>query len=227
MAFCPVVDQALGDDPALPGDDILTSAAFTRNAVKCEGERPQQPSRPQPPEVRKTAKMEDTDLLEILRSAETDGRVTIGLDPRKLDDVDSPISVQADSTRWIYGLMAAALLVWWLGGATAGAGAIAAAAFIYATIGRRQVERNIRRRFYSGGIWDIRTWRKLWRFEGITLTCNPRAGTCNPRAGTCNPRAGTCNPRAGAEGAPVCRSPDDNWQRFVLDNLAPGGAVEE
>ena len=70
--------------------------------------------------------MEDTDLLEMLRSAEADGRVTIGLDPRKLDDVDSPISIQAESTRWIYGLMAAALFVWWLGGASAGIGAIAA-----------------------------------------------------------------------------------------------------
>ena len=149
--------------------------------------------------------MEDTDLLDILRSAETDGRVTIGLDAGKLDDVDSPISVQAESTRWIYGLMAAALLVWWLGGATAGIGAIAAAALIYATIARRQVERNIRRRFYSGGIWDIRTWRKLWRFEGIILTCTPAAG---------------------AEGAPVCSSPDGNWQRFVRDNLA-SGAVED
>ncbi len=156
--------------------------------------------------------MEDTDLLEMLRSAAADGRVTIGLDPRKLDDIDSPISIQAESTRWIYGLMAAALLVWWLAGAYAGIGAIAVGALIYATIGRRQVERNIRRRFYGHGIRDIGTWRKLWRLEGITLACNLRAGACNPRAGT--------------KGAPVCCSPDGNWQRFVLDNIAPG-AVEE
>ncbi|MCH8095833.1 MAG: hypothetical protein IID53_01970 [Proteobacteria bacterium] len=143
--------------------------------------------------------MEDTDLLEMLRAAEADGRVTIGLDPRKLDDVDSPISIQAESTRWIYGLMAAALLVWWLGGAYAGVGAIAAGASIYATIGRRQVERNIRRRFYGLAITDIGVWRKLWRLQGITLSCEP----------------------SGA----ACASPDGNWQRFVLDNIAPGGAV--
>ncbi len=156
--------------------------------------------------------MEDTDLLEMLRLAEADGRVTIGLDPRELDHVDSPISIQAESTRWIYGLMTAALLVWWLGGAYAGIGAIAAGALIYATIGRRQVERNIRRRFYDSGITDIGTWRKLWRLEGITLACNLRAGACNSRA--------------GAKGAPVCSSPDGNWRRFVLDHIAPG-AVEE
>lgn len=144
--------------------------------------------------------MEDTDLLEMLRSAEADGRVTIGLDPRKLDDVDSPISIQAESTRWIYGLMAAALFVWWLGGASAGIGAIAAGALIYATIGRRQVERNIRRRFYGHGIRDIGTWRKLWRLEGITLSFD--------------------------SGGEACASPDGNWQRFVLDNLMTG-AVEE
>ena len=149
--------------------------------------------------------MEDTDLLEMLRSAEADGRVTIGLDPRKLDDVDSPISIQAESTRWIYGLMAAALFIWWLGGAYAGIGAIAAGALIYATIARRQVERNIRRRFYSLAITDIGVWRKLWRLEGITLACTSSAGT---------------------KGAPVCSSPDGNWHRFVLDHIAPG-AVEE
>ncbi len=149
--------------------------------------------------------MEDTDLLEMLRSAETDGRVTIRLDPRKLDDVDSPISIQAESTRWLYGLMAAALLVWWLAGAYAGIGAIAAGALIYATIVRRQVERNIRRRFYSLAITDTGVWRKLWRIEGITLACTSSAGT---------------------KGVPVCSSPDGNWQRFVLDHIAPG-AVEE
>ncbi len=149
--------------------------------------------------------MEDTDLLEMLRAAAADGRVTIGLDPRKLDDVDSPISIQAESTRWIYGLMAAAIGVWWLGGAYAGIGAIAAGALIYATIARRQVEQNIRRRFHRRGIGDIVTWRKLWRLEGITLACNLRAGV---------------------KGAPVCSSPDGNWQRFVLDHIAPG-ALEE
>ncbi len=144
--------------------------------------------------------MEDTDLLAMLRAAAADGRVMIGLDPRKLDDVDSPISIQAESTRWIYGLMAAALLVWWLGGATAGIGAIAAGALIYATIGRRQVERNIRRRFHSLAITDIGVWRKLWRFEGIALSLD--------------------------SSREASASPDGNWQRYVLDNIAPG-AVEE
>jgi hypothetical protein len=155
--------------------------------------------------VRKIAKMEDTDLLEMLRAAAADGRVTIGLDLRKLDDVDSPISVQAESTRWIYGLMAVAILAWWLGGAYAGIGAIAAGALIYATIARRQVERNIRRRFYSLAITDIGVWRKLWRLEGIALSFD--SGSFD-------------------SGGEACASPDGNWQRFVLDNLAPG-AVEE
>ena len=85
------------------------------------------------------------------------------------------------------------------GGAYAGVGAIAAGALIYATIGRRQVERNIRRRFSGLAITDIGVWRKLWRLQGITLSCEP----------------------SGA----ACASPDGNWQRFVLDNIAPGGAV--
>ncbi|MCH9053262.1 MAG: hypothetical protein IIA72_19755 [Proteobacteria bacterium] len=154
--------------------------------------------------------MEDTDLLEMLRAAAADGRVTIGLDLRKLDDVDSPISIQAESTRWIYGLMAVAILVWWLGGAYAGIGAIAAGALIYATVARRQVERNIRRRFHDRAISDIGTWRKLWRLEGITLSLD----------------SGSFNSGSLDSGGEACASPDGNWQRFVLDNLMTGGVEE-
>ncbi len=137
--------------------------------------------------------MEDKDLLDELRAAHEDGRVAISLDLKKLDHMDSPIAVQAESNRWLYGLIVAAGLIWWFAGTAAGIGAVVVAAIVYATIGRRMVERKMRRRFFEVGIKNIGDWRKLWGLQGITLEC--------------------------AENGDVCSSPDGNWIRFVLDHL--------
>lgn len=137
--------------------------------------------------------MEDTDLLRMLDSAQREGRVTIQIDAQRLDHMDSPIAVDAESTRWIYGLAVLVAALWWYGGAEYGVRALIAAVVIYATLGRHLVERNLRRRFFATGIKDIITWRKLWRLKGITMS----------------------HPASGA----VCTSPEGNWQRFVLDHL--------
>lgn len=137
--------------------------------------------------------MEDKDLLDELRAAQEDGRVAIRLDLKKLDHMDSPIAVQADSSMWIFGLIVAAGVIWWFAGTPAGIAAVVVGAIAYATIGRRTVERKMRRRFFEVGLKNIGDWRKLWRLQGITLEC--------------------------AESGEVCSSPDGNWIRFVLDHL--------
>ncbi len=137
--------------------------------------------------------MEDTDLLDMLETAHREGRITIVIEAVRLDHMDSPIAVDADSTRWLYGLVVAVGLIWWFAGTDYGVRALIAAALIYATFGRHMVERNLRRRFFDIGIKDILIWRKLWRLKGITME----------------------DPASGA----VCVSPDGNWQRFVLDHL--------
>lgn len=137
--------------------------------------------------------MEDTDLLHILETAHGEGRITIVIEAKRLDHMDSPIAVVAESNRWFYGLVVAAGLIWWLAGTYYGVAALIAAAIIYGTIGRHVVERKLRRRFFDKGIKDIITWRKLWRLNGITME----------------------HPASGA----VCASPGGNWQRFVLDHL--------
>ncbi len=137
--------------------------------------------------------MEDTDLLDMLQTAHGEGLITIVIDARRLDHMDSPVAVDADSTRWLYGLAVCVGAIWWYLGTDYGVRALIAAALIYATIGRNLVERKLRRRFFEVGIKDIITWRKLWRLRGITME----------------------HPASGA----VCTSPDGNWQRFVLDHL--------
>ncbi len=137
--------------------------------------------------------MEDKDLLDELRAAHEGGRVAIRLDLKKLDHMDSPIAVQADSGIWIFGLIVATGLTWWFAGTAAGIGAVVVGAIAYATIGRRVIQRKMRRRFFEVGIKNIEPWRKLWELQGITLEC--------------------------AESGEVCSSPDGNWIRFVLDHL--------
>lgn len=139
-------------------------------------------------------KMEDTDLLDMLETAHREGGITIVIEPRRLDHMDSPIAVDADSSRWLYGLIVAAGLIWWWAGTFYGVAALIAATIIYGTIGRNMVERRLRQRFFDIGIKDIIIWRQLWRLKGITMK----------------------HPASGA----VCASPDGNWQRFVLDHLA-------
>ncbi len=137
--------------------------------------------------------MEDTDLLNMLDAAHREGRITIVIEAKRLDNMDSPIAVVADANRWFYGLVIVVGAVWWFFGTTYGVGALIAAAILYATLGRHMVERKLRRRFFETGIKDIIQWRKLWRLRGITME----------------------HPASGA----VCASPDGNWQRFVLDHL--------
>ncbi len=137
--------------------------------------------------------MEDKDLLDELRTAHEGGRVAIRLDLKKLDHMDSPIAVQADSGIWIFGLIVATGLTGWFAGMPAGIGVVVVGAIAYATIGRRVIQRKMRRRFFEVGIKNIGDWRKLWGLQGITLEC--------------------------AESGEVCSSPDGNWIRFVLDHL--------
>ena len=68
----------------------------------------------------------DTELLAALRASLRAGRVELRLDARRLDLVDSPVSVQAETTRWLYGMVVATGVGWWWGGQPAGL-AVAAA----------------------------------------------------------------------------------------------------
>jgi hypothetical protein len=133
------------------------------------------------------------DLLRRLRTLVGDGGVEIAIDPRRLNHMDSPVVVEADSNIWLYGLLAASGVVWWMAGMTVGLGAFATSVALYATAGRRYVRQRIERRVHAVVLYDVTAWRRLWRFGGIALSA--RQGTSVRR----------------------CAAPADNWMAFVRD----------
>jgi hypothetical protein len=137
--------------------------------------------------------MNENDLFVLLKEAIAAGRVAVGLDYGRLNHVDSPICVEADVNRWVYGIMAATLgvglgIAWLAGLAAMGLGVV-----LYFVLGRDWIRRRMNARFYAGTLDDISAFKKLWRLHGVTLGLVSRAT--------------------------LCRSPDGDWRRFVLANL--------
>jgi hypothetical protein len=144
--------------------------------------------------------MDENDLLHILGEAVAAGRVSVALDYKRLKHQDSPICVEADSNRWIYGIMAATLGAGFLVAWTAGAGALAGGLALYFAVGRDWVHRRMAARFHDRTLKDIAQFKRLWRLNGVTLALCSRPA--------------------------LCRSPRGDWRRFVLENLAPGNGRE-
>lgn len=138
--------------------------------------------------------MDENDLFQILNQAIAAGRVSVRLDYKRLNHQDSPLCVEADSNRWIYGIMAATLvagflLAWW-----AGAAALMLGVALYWGVGRSWVRRRMDSRFEGRILDDIALFKKLWRINGVTLALTSR---------------------------PVlCHSPGGDWRRFVMQNFA-------
>lgn len=133
--------------------------------------------------------MEDKDYLRLLREAIAAGTIKPTLDLRKLEHVDSPISVQADSNRWIYSLIIIVSAAAWFGGLWWAIAAAAAGAVAWFSVGKRWHQRRMEQRFYNLALEQTEDWKKLWRMPGITLT----------------------DPATGTE----CVSPDGNWRVFA------------
>lgn len=140
--------------------------------------------------------MDEMDLFALLREAITAGRVTVDFDFARLSHIDSPIFVEAEKNWWVYGIMAATLGagigIAWY----AGLAALALGVALYLALGRNWVRRRMVARFHGRVLMDIVAFKKLWRLRGVTLALSSRAT--------------------------MCRSPDGDWRRFVLANLAPG-----
>lgn len=139
--------------------------------------------------------MEDTDYLRLLREAIAAGLIKPALDLGKLEHVDSPISVQADSNRWIYSLIVIVSAAAWFGGLWWGIGAATAGAVGWFTIGKRWHRQRMERRFYDLSLQQTEEWKKLWRMPGVTLI----------------------DTRSDAE----CASPSGNWRVFVGNAANP------
>lgn len=149
---------------------------------------------PQPPPPASPAPHTERDLLRALARAVREGRVSVALDLKRLLHTDSPIAVQADHNRWLYGVTAAAAVAGLAWGWRPGLVALAAGVVLYFAVGRPWMHRRMRVRFFDAVLDDLAAFKKLWHLRGVTLTA----------------------------GDAVCASPGGDWRRFVLDRLRTG-----
>ena len=132
----------------------------------------------------------DAEYLTELRELVAAQAVRIRFDPNKLRGMDSPVVVIAETERWALGMVLLCGVVWWFFGIWVAAGALVAAAAVYALFGRRAIHRNIERRIHDQALKNISTWRALWQFGGVTL-------------------------EAAADAKDICAAPGGRWISFV------------
>lgn len=141
-----------------------------------------------PPEAAETAE----ELFGRLRRMNTEGKVVLDLDLRRLMHIDSPVAFEAESNQWVYGLLIVTAVVWYAFGYKIGIGAATASVLFYLTIAKAFLRRRIERRVREQVLEDLVRWRKLWTFGGVTI-----------------------REVAEAREGEVCMAPRDNWMDFV------------
>jgi hypothetical protein len=134
-------------------------------------------------------------LLRGLRGLIESGAVRLELDLGKLDQMDSPVAVEADSNIWVYGAIPFCALVFWQFGLWPGLASIAAGLALYFTVGRAYVRRRLAVRVHERALRNSELWRRLWRFGGVMLI-------------------------DAANGA-RCAAPDGNWMALVRARVEP------
>lgn len=138
----------------------------------------------------------DLDYLKELRSRVHQGLVTLEYDHSVLGQAESPLAVQAEDTRWVFGGVFGAIGGWFLGGWPLALGLMALCLVGYLTLGRRWIAAGLERRAKAALLDDADTWRRLWRHGGVTLVAGPPAGQTR------------------------CTAPKESWLKFV-DGLPP------
>jgi len=133
------------------------------------------------------------ELFRDLRLLIERGDLRLELDLVRLDHIDSPVAVEADSNVWVYGLILVCVAAFWQGGTWPGVAAIGMSLLLYFTVARAYVRRRLSRRVHERALGDGGVWRRLWRFGGVTLV---------------------------GLGAARCVAPDGNWMALVR-SLAP------
>ncbi len=133
-----------------------------------------------------------SELLARLRRCHADGRVAIDFDMKRLMHMDSPVSFEAESNQWVYGLLALTAALWYVFGYKIGLATAAISLSLYLSLGKVYLRRRIARRVRGRALDDEAQWRKLWDFGGVTLQETKPGG-------------------AGAR----CVAPGDNWMEFV------------
>ena len=141
----------------------------------------------------------DVELLRALRLLIEKGALSLELDLRRLDHIDCPVAVEADSNIWVYGAIPICALVFWRLGLWPGVGAVALALALYFTLGRAYVRRRLVRRVHERALQESALWRRLWRFGGLTLI-----------------------DAAPGDGERCCVAPEGNWMALVRRRVSGG-----
>jgi len=110
------------------------------------------------------------------------GQISMRLDYKKLEQMDSPVGFEADSNVWVYGGIALALAALWFGGWQPAAAVAVLGIAVYLTLGRAYVRRRIQRRVENQALARLELWRRLWKFGGVTLVL-PSGEDCAAPAG--------------------------------------------
>jgi hypothetical protein len=145
------------------------------------------------------------DLFRELRALLARGTLRLELDLARLDHIDSPVAVEADSNIWVYGSIAVCAIIFWQGGTYPGVAAVAVSLALYFTVARRYVRRRLIRRVHERALGDGETWRRLWRFGGVTLVQE------GPGAD------------GSEDGDGRCAAPQGNWMALVRRHAADSG----
>ncbi len=133
------------------------------------------------------------DLLRGLRRLVDSGALRLELDLKRLDHMDSPVGVEADSNRWIYPAIILCGAVFWFVGLWPGIAAAILCLAAYLTLGRAYVRRRLVARVHEKALYDLDLWRRLWRYGGVSLVPGEgaAAGAETPRAEPCAAPEGT------------------------------------
>ena len=129
------------------------------------------------------------ELFRALRRLVAEGRISMRCDFKRLQHMDCPVALEADSNIWAYAVLVAALIALWRGGWWAALALGAAGAAFYFTLGQAYVRRRIRRRIDERALASLEVWQRLWRFGGVVLV-----------------------PTSGGE---TCAAPQGNWMALV------------
>jgi hypothetical protein len=117
-------------------------------------------------------------LFRTLVRLRDQGRVSLRLDFKRLDQMDSPVGVEADSNIWIYSGLVLTLLAFWLGGAYWALGVAAAGIAAYYTLGRAYVRKRLGKRIEDRALKSLDLWQKLWRWGGVSLVPDSGGEAC-------------------------------------------------
>jgi len=153
----------MGSNTAL-AEIILPEVTLPENAQP-ENAPPENASPIPSPGIEETA----ADLLRRLRLLVEAGKVGIEIDMKRHEHIDSPVIVEADSNRWVYGALLLCAPAFWQGGPLIGFGAAGVCLVLYLIFGRSGIRRKLTRRVHEVALFDIDAWRRLWKFGGITL----------------------------------------------------------